>query len=97
MILLLANKSIVGITEIKSLIRIDSVMRYRKFFKIMIAKYVPRSLLKGMKSYTLITRINVITVSNFIAIENSTATAATMFHCSKFRLLMRRPYEEYKM
>lgn len=88
MILLLANEGIVGITEIKSFIRIDPVMRYRKFLKIMIAKYVPRSLLKGMKAYALIARIDVITVGYFVAIENGAATAATMLHRTEFRLLM---------
>lgn len=82
MIFLLTHERVVRVAEIESFIRIHPIMGHWKFFQIMITENMPGCLLKGMKSDTLVTSIYVAIIRHFIAIENCTATTATVFYSS---------------
>lgn len=91
MIFLLTNESIIGIAKVESLISVDSIMRNREFFKIVITESMPRSLLKRMKTNALITCVNVITIAcNFISLKHCAITTTTSFHRSQFRFLLEK-------
>jgi len=53
----------------------------------MVAKNVPRCLLERMESNALITSVDVIVVSDFVAVQHCTTAAATVFHGTQFGFL----------